>query len=384
MVYICALKSVTKRRLECTRDTRVKTSIPFLARPARPFEMQHTPLAQPPSTTQFNPTPSFQPLPSRDHFDPFRSLSLSAPGPSPPSPFFQPLSPPQRLPFSSPPASPHRPFTPNTVLHSESKYSQSTTPASSPHASMISAPVPATSTPSNLQSSPGQSSHNVIDLTSSPSPPPAPLPQPHSLPQQPQFSSAQHTTLESALPKTPVCIGRLDVTALIVYPSAYLDISPSEPSGSEPVWGPVRLQYERSSHHPGSEDTLSIRTPNKRTPHGEIHPGENFAVIERRVASVLGPMLGKGLIRVDSRIRRGNRHVRSILFPAFPSCKFILHSYRFFRLKSLYTHPRVTLQSSETSSANLASCSKTPYYSLLTSSIITLIIHPQGVMHVPL
>ena len=279
-----------------------KTSIPFLA---RPFDMHHTPLAQPTSPTQFTPNPSFQPLPTRDRFDSFKSLALSAPGPSPPSPFFQPLSQPQRLPFSSPPASPHRPYTPP-----ESKYSQSTTPTSSPHASMISVPVPATSTPSNLLSSPGQSSHDVIDLTSSPSPPPAPLPLPPSLPQQPQYPSAQHTTLESALPKTPVCIGRLDVTALIVYPSAYLDISPSEPSGSEPVWGPVRLQYERSSHNPGSEDSVSIRTPNKRTQLGEILPGENFAIIERRVASVLGPMLGKGLIRVDSRIRRGSRHVR--------------------------------------------------------------------------
>ena len=295
-----------------------ETSIPFLA---RPFDMQHTPLPQPPSTTQFTPNPSFQPLSTRDRFDSFKSLSLSAPGPSPPSPFFQPLAQPQRLPFSSPPSSPHRPFTPNQVAHSESKYSQSTTPASSPHASMICAPMPPTSTFSHLQSSPGESSHNVIDLTSSPSPPPAPLPPPPSLPQQPQFPSAQHTTLENALPKTPVCIGRLDVTALIVYPSLYLDIPSSEPSGSEPVWGPVRLLYERSSH-PGSEDSVSIRTPNRRTQDGEILPGENFAVIERRVASVLGPMLGKGLIRVDSKIRRGSRHVRSIIFPAFSSCKF--------------------------------------------------------------
>lgn len=291
-----------------------QTSIPFLA---RPFDMQHTHLAQPPSTTQFTPNPPFQPLPTRDRFDSFKSLSLSAPSPAPPSPFFQPLSQPQRLPYSSPPSSPYRPFTPNPAAHSESKYSQRTTPASSPHASMISAPMPATSTPSYLRSSPGESSHNVIDLTSSPSPPPAPCPLPPSLPQQPQFPSAQHTTLESALPKTPVCIGRLDVTALIVYPSAYLDISPSEPSGSEPVWGLVRLQYERSSHNPGSEDSVSIRTPNKRTPHGEILPGENFAIVERRVASVLGPMLGKGLIRVDSRIRRGNRHVRSYPIPSF-------------------------------------------------------------------
>ena len=100
------------------------------------------------------------------------------------------------------------------------------------------------------------------------------------------------------------------MTALIVHPSAYLDISPSDESGSEPVWGPVKLQYERK---PGNEDTVSIRTPHERTPHGEIPTGENFAILERRVALVLGPMLGKGLIQVDSRIRKGNRDVRSML-----------------------------------------------------------------------
>jgi hypothetical protein len=100
------------------------------------------------------------------------------------------------------------------------------------------------------------------------------------------------------------------VTALILYPSAYLEISPSEPSGSDPVWGPVRLQYERAPHHPG-EDSIQIRTPNRRSSQGEIHPGEDFGVVERRVGSILAPMLGKGLIRLDSRIRRGNRHVCS-------------------------------------------------------------------------
>ena len=296
---------VTKRAERCGREG--KTSITFLA---RAVEMQHPPFLPPPPATQLTGNTSRQTPPTHDRLDSFKSLSLSPPAHSPSSPFFQPLSQTQRLPFPSPSPSPYRPFSPNSVAPSEPKYSQSNTPASSPHSSMIS--VPGTSFQSNLPSSPGHSSHNVIDLTSSPSPSPAPLPPPPTLPQPPQFPSAQHPTLESALPKTPVCIGRLDVTALIVYPSAYLDISPSEPSGSEPVWGPVRLQYERSSHHPGSEDTVSIMTPNKRTQHGEIHPGENFAVIERRVASVLGPMLGKGLIRVDSRIRRGNRHVRSM------------------------------------------------------------------------
>ncbi len=170
--------------------------------------------------------------------------------------------------------------------------------------------VPSNSFTSNLSPSPGQPAHTVIDLTTSPSPPPAPRLPPPVLPQPPLFSpTAQPVTFESASPRTPVCIGRLDVTALILYPSTYLDISLSEPSSSDPVWGPVRLQYERTPHR-GSEDTVHIKTPNRRGPHGDIHPGEDFAVVEQRVASILGPMLGKGLIRLDSRIRRGNRHVR--------------------------------------------------------------------------
>ncbi|KAH8998822.1 SNF2 family N-terminal domain-containing protein [Lactarius hatsudake] len=170
--------------------------------------------------------------------------------------------------------------------------------------------VPSASFTSNLSPPPGQSAHTVIDLTTSPSPPPAPRLLPPALPQPPQFSpSAQPITFESASLRTPVCIGRLDVTALILYPSTYLEISISEPSSSDPVWGPVRLQYERTPHHPGSEDTVHIKTPNRRGPHGEIHPGEDFAIVEQKVASILGPMLGKGLIRVDSRIRKGSRHL---------------------------------------------------------------------------
>ena len=278
-----------------------------------PSRLVQVPPPSPPQV-QYPPTSdSLHAMANHDRLDSFQSLSLSAPVPSPPSPFFHPLSQTTHIyPLSSPPTSPYRRRSPNPTAPPTSRYPQCTTPTSSHHPPMAS--LQGTAFPSNLPPSPRQSSHNVIDLTSSPSPSPAPAPPPpSSLPHPPQFSSTQHTTLESASPKTPVCIGRLDVTALIVYPSAYLVISSSEPSGSEPVWGPVRLQYERTPHHPGSEDTLSIRTPNKRSPNGDIYPGENFAVIEKRVASVLGPMLGKGLIRLDSRIRRGNKHVRILL-----------------------------------------------------------------------
>lgn len=224
--------------------------------------------------------------------------------------------------------------------------------------------VPSTSSfTSNLSSSPGQSAHTVIDLTSSPSPSPAPRLPPPAFPQPPQFSpSAQPITFETASLRTPVCIGRLDVTALILYPSTYLEISISEPSSSDPVWGPVRLQYERTPHHPGSEDTVHIKTPNRRGPHGEIHPGEDFAIVEQRVASILGPMLGKGLIRVDSRIRKGNRHVRVLRFAEpFVSCERDLHSSLFSHLRSWYILQRVISLSSETFSASLASFWSTQY-----------------------
>ena len=43
---------------------------------------------------------------------------------------------------------------------------------------------------------------------------------------------------------------------------------------------------------------------------GETKPGDNFAVVEQKAATVLGPMLGKGLIRLDGRVRRGQPKVR--------------------------------------------------------------------------
>ncbi len=41
-----------------------------------------------------------------------------------------------------------------------------------------------------------------------------------------------------------------------------------------------------------------------KVPSGEIVQGENFGVVEQKAANVLGPMLGKGLIRVDAKVRR--------------------------------------------------------------------------------
>ncbi|KAF9527782.1 SNF2 family N-terminal domain-containing protein [Crepidotus variabilis] len=141
------------------------------------------------------------------------------------------------------------------------------------------------------QTPPRTNGRQVIDLTSSPSPPPS---NPPGVPFQPALPP-------ELPPKTPVCIGQLTVTALILYPVPY-----TIPQGipGEPEWVPVRLIYEHTPHKEVKEN-ISIRTPSSRGLNGETLPGDTFAVVEKKAAASLGPMLGKGLIRLDCMIRKG-------------------------------------------------------------------------------
>ncbi|KAJ7042414.1 SNF2 family N-terminal domain-containing protein [Mycena alexandri] len=82
-------------------------------------------------------------------------------------------------------------------------------------------------------------------------------------------------------PKTPVCIGQLGVTALVLYP------------------------YEHNPNKPGGAETIHIKAPQGRAPTGEQFLGEAFGVVEQKVATALGPMLGKGLIRLDAKVKKG-------------------------------------------------------------------------------
>ncbi|KAJ7654995.1 SNF2 family DNA-dependent ATPase [Mycena polygramma] len=134
----------------------------------------------------------------------------------------------------------------------------------------------------------GPSVNRVIDLTGSPSPPP-------NLMHAPPLLSADLP------PKTPVCIGQLAVTALVLYPVPYL--IPTTSMGDE--WAPVRLQYEHNPSKPGGAETIHIKAPQGRAPNGEPFLGEAFGVVEQKVATALGPMLGKGLIRLDAKVRKG-------------------------------------------------------------------------------
>lgn len=117
-------------------------------------------------------------------------------------------------------------------------------------------------------------------------------------------------------PKTPVCIGQLGVTALVLYPVPYL--LPTTTAHDE--WAPVRLQYEHNPSKPGGAETIHIKAPQGRAPNGDQFLGEAFGVVEQKVATALGPMLGKGLIRLDAKVRKGPPNVRIHLDSANMRC----------------------------------------------------------------
>jgi hypothetical protein len=72
-----------------------------------------------------------------------------------------------------------------------------------------------------------------------------------------------------------------------------------------------------------ASETIHISTPLVRTPGGQIAQGEQFGIVEARVSAVLGPLMGKGLLRCDAKVMRGNPNVRVIAARLF--LRVILH-----------------------------------------------------------
>ncbi|KAL4070790.1 SNF2 family N-terminal domain-containing protein [Scleroderma citrinum] len=209
-------------------------------------------------------SPIFHP-PQQQSFPPAYPSSSSRPGfPGPSSPlFYHPNPMRSQIPSPSPYLPPQIPRTLPQHLPSYSSYS------TQPH-------------------------DQVIDLTNSPSPPLSPRPHP----------TAPNTLSDDLPPKTPVCIGQLTVTALVLYPVHYIQCQdPASPPEGD--WVNVRLQYEHNPHKPGAAETIHIKTPLAKGSSSDASQGEAFGVVEQRVASHLGPMLGKGLIRLDAKVRRG-------------------------------------------------------------------------------
>ncbi|KZO92819.1 hypothetical protein CALVIDRAFT_540702 [Calocera viscosa TUFC12733] len=149
---------------------------------------------------------------------------------------------------------------------------------------------------------------NVIDLTrASPSPlpfPPPPHPQPHPHP-QPQAALPPRPPLDAD--KQPLCIGQLKLTCLILYPSPYIRSSAPPPPGGMDL-APVKWSYRAPvKSGPAVGETINVLQPESK---------DSFGVVEQKAANVLGPMLGRGLLRVDARVFR-TTDPRPTMLPLF-------------------------------------------------------------------
>jgi hypothetical protein len=167
------------------------------------------------------------------------------------------------------------------------------------------------STVNPSQIPPTSMNRQIIDLTGSPSPPP-----PSARQLNPTVSNLPH----DLPPKTPVCIGQLTVTALVLYPVPHL--RQQEHISGDAEWATVQLRYEHNPNKPGGSETIHIMTPRSRAPNGEAVQGEGFGVVEQKVATSLGPMLGKGLIRLDGKVRKGMPNVSYVNSSHGSGCSF--------------------------------------------------------------
>ncbi|KAJ3838845.1 SNF2 family N-terminal domain-containing protein [Lentinula raphanica] len=151
------------------------------------------------------------------------------------------------------------------------------------------APAPMHHQPSVYHSPPKSSSGNFIDLTRSPSPP---------LQSQYTFQNGDHLPPDLDA-RTAICIGQLSATALVLYPVPYIV---QEPGATEPSWVPVRLQYEHNPSKIEGSETIHIKVPSNVPGTGVC---DSFGVVEQKVATNLGGLLGKGLIRIEAKVRKG-------------------------------------------------------------------------------
>ncbi|KAF4605045.1 hypothetical protein EYR40_003828 [Pleurotus pulmonarius] len=193
----------------------------------------------------------------------------------------------------SPNSSPfYQPYTPMSATPAVSPFyaAQQRQEAHNPLRNSMSMPaIPSVSSPRPL--GPAASDPQVIDLTNSPSPPPT-----HPL-------HANTPLPDDLSPKTPVCIGQVHANALVLSPIPYVVV----PNGPENEWASVRLRYEPPS--PDKKETIQIRTLDIRADNGELLPGEMFGVVEHKATCVVGPMLYKGLIRIEAQVRKVARPV---------------------------------------------------------------------------
>lgn len=149
------------------------------------------------------------------------------------------------------------------------------------------------------------SAPNVIDLTRDsprPSPSPSPVPQPQS------FYLKQTMVLPEELsPITAILIGQINVQALVLNPISYIVQQPTNtvlPNGqvlsvAGQEYVPVKLRIVNED--PESHDIL-VYTPTQVRNGSSLAP-DNFAVVEKKVAARLQPLMSKRAIKLEAMIK---------------------------------------------------------------------------------
>jgi SWI/SNF-related matrix-associated actin-dependent regulator of chromatin subfamily A3 len=224
---------------------------------------------------------------------------------------------------------PYRPYTPSSqqsptthqTVFPAGQYSSGSGPIYTPQQAAQYAP----SSASAYRTAPPRT---VIDLTGQqpPSPYAAQQSQASGAGQSQQGQQAVASAPAKDVRRDVVCIGQLTATALILYPVPYVCPKPDQPLASLPSAGPdgyipVRLKYDdvskRRQRNPAQsgEETIQIQVPHYKggASGTESLGGDEFGVVEQRIATVLGPLMAKVLIRLEAHVRRATSTTAPIL-----------------------------------------------------------------------
>lgn len=122
-------------------------------------------------------------------------------------------------------------------------------------------------------------------------------------PQPPQ----QPISFDPLSPSAPVCIGEITCTALVMIPSNYIQTTPE-------VWKDVRLAYVPQLNHSTQNppiETIRVyppahvlgQTPALSLGAGQMRIQDSFAVVDRRTAGVLGPLMLQRCVRIEGVVK---------------------------------------------------------------------------------
>lgn len=105
------------------------------------------------------------------------------------------------------------------------------------------------------------------------------------------------SNIEHLEANAPVLIGQLNVTALVLYPNPYL----SAQRGGIDEWAPIRIAIDPNAKPP--TDALTLHIP-PRAKGANPTAQDSFGVIGRQAGPTLVPLLSRGVVKLEPRIKR--------------------------------------------------------------------------------